>query len=140
MPWKHSRAGKLKGTVEAQFHTGEALILVDGRDPNPKQGKHRIYGLKHFAKRTGMIMSASERGDPFADYCLAMIHHRLGEIAEDLPAAAEKLKAKADARLDPRIRSGSWVAFQTKTWSISPVEKEFHFGHYASRALYSLIQ
>ena len=134
------RAGKLQGKIEAQFHTGEALVLVDGRDPNPKDGKRRIYGLKHFAKRTAMIMSASERGDPFADYCLAMIHNRLTELAEFLPDAARTLKEKADARLNPGIRSGSRVAYQTKTWSISPVEEEFHFGHYASRALYSLVQ
>ena len=134
------RAGKLQGKIEAEFHTGEALILVDGRNPNPKEGKRRIYGLKHFARRTGMIMSASERGDPFADYCLAMIHHRLSEIAESLPAEAEKLRKLADARLDPGIRSSNRVAYQSTTWSISPVEEEFNFGHYASRALFCLVQ
>ncbi len=134
------RAGKLQGKVEVQFHTGEALALLDGRNPNPKETKRRIYGLKQFAKRAGMIMSASERGDPFADYCLAMIHNRLEEIATTLPAMAEKLRAQADARLDPGIRSSNRVAYKSTTWSISPVEEQFNFGHYASRALYCLVQ
>ena len=134
------RAGKLQGKVDAEFHTGEALVLVDGRNPDPKTGKKRIYGLKAFAKRAGMIMSSSDRGDPFADYCLAMIHNRLDEIQKSLPEESRKLRALADARLDPGIRASKRVAYQSTTWSVSPVEESFNFGHYASRALFSLVQ
>ena len=121
------RAGKLRGTVEARFHTGEAIALVDGRPD--RDGKKRIHGLKSFAKRTNMVMSASDRGDPFADYCLAEIHNRLEAVAAVIPEKAKWLRELADSRLDPGVRSVDRVAFQSTTWSVDPVREEFHFGH-----------
>ena len=132
------RPGKLQGRIDTKFHTGEAVALVDGRGSD--DGKSRIIGLKSFAKRSHLIMTGSEREDPFADYALVQIEHKLDEVTEYMRTEGGRLRDLAKERLDPGVTPESRVAYETTTWSVSPIEEEFILGQYASRALYCLIQ
>ena len=130
--------GKLHGRLETQFHTGEAVALVNGRAGG--NGKAHITGLKGFAKRTQAIMSGSGFGDPFADYCLVQIEVQLDDIDEWMRNKGKELKELVEKRLDPGITADGGVAFETRTWSTAPIEEEFILGHYGSMALHRLKQ
>ena len=130
--------GKLHGSVETRFHTGEAVALINGRAG--RDGKAHITGLKGFAKRSQTVMSGSGFGDPFADYALVQIEHKLDEIDEWFREKGKALRSLAEERLDPGISPESSVAFQTRTWSTEPIEEQFVLGHYGSMALVRLKQ
>lgn len=132
------RPGKLRGRIDTKFDTGEAVALIDGRGGG--KGKSRIIGLKGFARRSAIVLEGSERGCPFADYCLVQIQSKLDEVSEHFKAEAQRLNELASARLDPGVSPTDSVAYTTTTWSESPVEEEFILGHYSSRALYCLVQ
>lgn len=130
--------GKLHGSVETQFHTGEAVALINGRAGS--NGKAHITGLKGFAKRSQQVMNGSGFGDPFADYALVQIEHKLDDLDEWFRDKGKSLRDLAEKRLDPGISPEHSVAFQTRTWSTSPIEEQFVLGHYGSMALVRLKQ
>lgn len=130
--------GKIHGRVDVEFHTGEAVALVNGR--GKENSPHAIIGLKSFALQTQRIMKASLRGDPFADYCLAMIDDKTDEVDAYMKERGLQLRQLAEERLDPGMSPEKGVAYKTTNWSIAPVEEEFVLGRYSSRALFCLVQ
>ena len=130
--------GKLRGHLEAFFHTGEAVSLVKGR--SGRDGKAHITGLTGFAKHTQIVMDGSGNGDPFADFALIQIEAKLEEIDKQMRARGKELQALVEQRLDAGITPDSGLAFEARTWSTDPVEEEFILGHYGSMALLRLKQ
>lgn len=135
---KSKRPGKLRGIINTKFHTGEAYALIDGRGPS--NGKSVIIGLKGFARKSTLILDSSERGDPFADSALIQIESKLDEVEQQMRDRGAELRDLSEQRLDPGVTPEHTVAFETRTWSVEPVEEEFVLGHYSSRGLVCLVQ
>ncbi len=132
------RPGPIQGEIEARFHTGEAVALVRGRQSGA--GKSPIIGLTGFSRRAHQLMAGSRHRDPFADWGLLEIEVRLQETSDHMQAQGKTLTDLRQQRLDPGVRDSSRVAFETRHWSAEPVVEKMILGHYATSALYCLIQ
>ena len=136
-----SRPGKLRGWINARFHTNEAIAAVQGRF---EDGVPHIIGLREFAKKSQLAYEMSALDDPFADYLLVQIEAREEEIREYMRQSSEKhhaLMKRALTNEVRNIRGDARVAYEfSKTGSERPRNMRFFFGNYGSRALYNVVQ
>ncbi len=133
--------GRLQGTIDAEIHSNQALMLINGRRG---PGGVAITGLMSFAKKANSAYSMSGMNDPFADYFLIQVENRVEEIIEQVREVGERYHAVLDEALANEVRGTDGrtgrAYLLSETVSAQPKKFQFRFGHHASRALYVIVQ
>lgn len=108
----------LVGSVRIQLHTRQGYFLVFSRRTSGEASP--VVGLYRFAKRMGIIWTASAHDDPFADMFLDRVYAGLMNAKREL----EDHEARVARMLDRAKESGLVVELAS---SAEPVEAELRF-------------